>query len=445
MVQASMPFLGRTTALPPNGLKKNIFSKGFLPSTLFVLLIFTGAPVAFANAEDPGDRQLSLSARQTPEYDPLGIRLGDFILSPNLSTGVSYTDNVYATDLNRVHDFVFTTTPTVRLQSDFVRHSLNAGLFLERGLYQDVSAENYTDYGADIGGRFDISGQTTLPLGLSYKRDHIRRGSPDDTNTTKPTFFQLWDATTGLYHEGRQVAARITGRLQRLIYDSIDGPSGKIDNSDRDHNEYTLYSSVGMNSDAMVAPFVYGSVLKIDYDRERDDNNQKRNAMQYEAGIGTIVNLSDITTASFTLGRLHRTTDDPNLNGISDFTYGVNLKWEPSTLASFLLSGDRTVKETTLAGVTGSVESALKLSMQYELFRNLILNPSIGFVDHDYRGPAGGRTLDNNAGLQLTYKMNRNFWLTASYQYTNRDVKEPAPDLRGYDSNSYGVSLKLQF
>jgi hypothetical protein len=440
-----MPVYGPQQSNLTKPLKNNDFSARSLLLPILMTGVALGAGTAFGKAEDPGDKQLSINTRLNPAYDPQGIRVGDFIFSPSVSNSYKYNDNVYATELNRMHDFIYTVKPELRVRSDFVRHAFDASLYMERGMYRDIKSENYSDYGANMNARFDVTGQTNIPLKLSYTRQHVRRGGPDERTATDPTFYQLFDGSMGLIHEGQRLAMKIITTVQRYIYDNTVGLAGTIDNGDRDRNEYSLYASLGMNSEAIFAPFVYGNILKVDYDRAFDNNNLDRDAMQYEAGVGTIINFSDVTSASFTLGRLHRTAEDPTLSDIGDFTYGVNFKWEPSPLASLLLSGDRTIKESTIDGVSGSIASSLRVNVDYELFPNLIVSPSAGLVERDYQGPAGGRTVTTDAGLQFTYKMNQNLWLTTTYQYTNQDEKEPAPDLTSYKSNLYGVSLKLQF
>lgn len=430
-----------------NRLKNIGFSGRFCLSALLLTTAVTGlgAGTALGRVEDPGRKQLSLSTRQNPAYDPQGIRVGDFIFSTALTNSVQYNDNVYATELNAQHDLIYSVSPTLGVRSDFVRHAIGANVFLERGIYRRFTSENYDDYGAGVNGRFDLTGQTAIPFKLNYTRDHIRRGGPDERRATEPSFFQLWEAVSGIAHQSQVVATKFLTTFRRYIYDDTTGTDGIQDNGDRDRQEFDVYGSIGMNTDAIFAPFVYSSVKKIDYMRKFDSEGFQRSAMEYEAGVGTVVNFSDITSGSFTIGRLRRDPDDPTLEGIDDFAYSVSLKWEPSTLASFLLTGDRTVDESTREGVTGSVTSTLRLNMDYELYPNFLIQPSVAVSDRSYEGEDAGQTLTTDAAMRFTYKMNQNLWLTGSYQYTNQDIKEAAPDLIGYKANVYGLSLKLQF
>lgn len=407
--------------------------------------VWTGHAVAQTQIKDPGKQKLSITTRQNPAYDPQGIRLASFVISPSLSTGISYNDNVYARDTNRVSDTIVTVRPELRIKSDFARHELAAQVFLERGDYRKTSGENYTDYGASVSGRLDVAAQTAIPFSASYARDHERRGSPDDRNASEPTIYHLWQASTGIIRSGQKIATKFLATVRRYVYDNARNALGRIDNSDRDRNDYTLYASIGANPDVVFAPFVYGNLRQIDYDSEVDNNGQNRDAMEYEAGAGTIINFSDVTRASVTVGHVERRADDPALRDIQGLSYGINLKWEPSTLAAFTVSGERSIAETTIGGSAGSLTSSLRLVMDYEMFPNLVLQPSAGLVERDYNGPLGGRTLTTEAGLQFTYKMNQNLWFTGLYRYTKQDEKEESADLIAYEANTYNLSLKLQF
>jgi hypothetical protein len=443
-----MPLQGPKNPSRINHLKNKGFSGKIVVIPAMVAGLAAGTGIALAQGsthEDYADKQLSLSSRLNPEYDPQGIRLGDYTLLPNVSLGTSYDDNIYRNDDIKEGDLLYTTKTGFSLKSDFVRHALNFGASYENGTYRDLTGENYDDYNANISGRVDLTGQTAMPFSFSYAHDHIRRGSPDDLIDDEPVFFDLWTATTGLVQQGRLLAIKVLANLQRYIFENSKDLNGVVDNSDRDRGEYSLYTSIGMNADAFIAPFVYSNILQLDYDRGIDRGGFNRDAMHYEAGVGTIINFSDITSASFTVGRFERRADDPQLEDFGDFSYGVNLKWEPSTLASFLLSGDRTVRETVRKDVTGSIDSSLRLTMDYEMFPNLIIRPSAGISENEYQGDAGGRTVSKSGGLQFTYKMNQNLWLTTSYQYTKQEEKEDGPDLTSYTDNTYNLSLKLQF
>lgn len=429
-------------------LYKGLIKSDFFPKVALVGLLFCGTmftlPTARANVETPGDESLSILTRQNPAYDPEGIRVGSFTAYPSLTTGISYNDNVYATNADEVHDLIFTTRPSLNINSDFVRHAISASFSAEDGLYHDISSEDYTDYSASLGARFDIAGQTSVPLSFSYDKQHIRRGALDDRAGDEPTTYHLIQSTAGVVHSGHTLAMKAIAGFKRYVYDNVSTLVGEIDNGDRDMNDYSLYTSVGMAEEAFFAPYIYSNLRNIDYDREFDNDGYNRDAFEYEGGVGSIVNLSRVTRASFNVGYLGRDMEDNRFDKISAFTYGVNLIWEPSTLAAFKLQGKRTIGESTEEEAGASIDSNIDLSMEYEMFANFILTPRASYTFSEYED-IDKEVSRIGAGLDATYKMNKNIWVNGSYRYTDQTESGSLGNFDEYTNNVYFLSLKLQF
>ncbi len=412
-----------------------------------ILVFFTvayGSSAALSKVRTPGDESLSIRTRVNEAYDANGIRLGDFDFSPSITNALRFTDNVYATDVGAVHDFIYSVRPELNIRSDFVRHEINLGFSAEKGMYRDNTGEDYTDIDASVIGRLDLTGQMSMPLKLSYQREHIRRGSPDDRNVDEPTVYDLIEAGIGLVHQGQTLAMKALADVKRYVYDEDGGVNG-TDGSDRDRYEYSLYNSIGMAEEARIAPYIYSNLKSISYDNDVDFDGVDRDSSEYELGVGTIVELSDITRASFNIGYVNRSLSDSSLSDIGALTYGLNLSWEPSPLAMFLLKADRSIEETTILGSSASVDTNVSLSMDYELYPNVFLNPSVGYQERDYEDIDKTITA-YDAGIEGTYKMNQNLWLSLSYRYiTQDDTGEDTTGVDKYDNNTYGLSLKLQF
>lgn len=425
-------------------MKKHAFS-GLFYTTAIALAVLSAFP-AQAQIQDRGDEQLSIRTRENPDYDPQGYRAGDVDIYPSVTAGAKYNDNIYATENNEEGDIIYTARPEVSVRSDFNRHAVNGNAYFERSYYHDNQDENASDYGASVDGRIDAGARTNVPVRVSFDRRHEERGSPDERAGSEPTIYRQFDASVGTVHQGQSIEAKTEAKVSRLVFDDTDAANGGvIDNSDRDRTQYSLYGSVGANSDAHIAPYVYTQISHLDYDEEVDTAGFNRDANEFEVGVGTIYNMSDVSSASVSIGGLHRSFDDSDLDDITGFTYGANVKWEPSPLMAVLFEGDRTIEETTALGASGALTSSGRITIDYELFPNLILQPHIGLTHRKYEGDNDGAVLTTDAGLDATYKMNRNFWINAGYQYVNQDETEESPDLKSYSANIVRSSVKMQF
>ncbi|PZO88223.1 MAG: hypothetical protein DI626_02225 [Micavibrio aeruginosavorus] len=389
---------------------------------------------------------LRLSTRVLPEYTPEGIRAGDFILFPSLTTAGGYTDNVYNTDSSRRSDRFASASPRMELKSDFARHALNAALFVERKLYARTPKENSTDYGGSLSGKIDVTGNSFVPLSFSYKRDHYDRSIEEERSGTTPTVFDLFETSGGVVHQGSHAAFKALGSVRRYIFKNSGAPSNfiKTDNSDRDRSEYGFYASLGIREDRLFAPFIYTNVRKIQYDHKRDNNGFNRSSAVREAGLGSVVNISDITKVSFNAGHINRSTSDSRLSNKDGLVYGLNLSWDPSPLTSVLLRASRGVSETISPSSPSVTYSDVNLSMNYELFPNLLIQPSAAYRKSDYDNIE--RTVERfSAGFDAIYKVNPSAWLTSSYQHANI-IEDGADKVYGDRSkNTYMISLRMQF
>ena len=68
----------------------------------------------------------------------------------------------------------------------------------------------------------------------------------------------------------------------------------------------------------------------------------------------------------------------------------------------------------------GNLQNAVGLEVQHELLRNVLLNGTLDYTRDDFQGT--GRT-DNvyGAGAGVSYLLNRNLTLDATYRFTKRD------------------------
>ncbi len=426
--------------------EKSIFKS--LTGGIFSFLIVTsgiviGSTTAFSNIPNPADL-LSLNTRINPDYDPTGIKIADFRLGVAIDTDIVYDDNIYATDSNKESDTIYTVRPSIYIQSDWIRHAVSANATLKRGFYHENTSENFADYQAFIKGRIDVSGNTSLPLEISYERNHIGRDSAEDRTGKEPSVYELWTGTSGLIHEGGSFALKILATIRNYAFDKVETTPGIFLHDDRNRQEYSTYTSIGTREDARFSPFIYAGFTNILYNNSLDRNGENRDSKEYEAGTGAIVNLSDITRASFNLGYVSRDLQDPSLRDINDYSYDVNIRWEPSTLLSLTLRGRRTLEESILAGASAYILSRIDISAKYELFPNVFIDPSVSYSISEYEGI--DKELQRfSVGMETTYKMSRNLWLLGRYQHTTQNDKASVRSPDDFSNNIYNLSLRMHF
>jgi hypothetical protein len=115
--------------------------------------------------------------RARPQYDPLGQRMGAFVLFPELTVQEQYESNIFRDENDEEDDFLTRVMPNLTLQSDWNNHQLQLETGGDFGFYKDNSDEDFQDYFAGASGRIDIKRSTQLRLRTRYRHEHESRES----------------------------------------------------------------------------------------------------------------------------------------------------------------------------------------------------------------------------------------------------------------------------
>ena len=154
----------------------------------FFVALLSGSAVCHA-AIDAQDDVLN---RPHPEYDQVGIRTGGFTLLPSLTSQVSITDNYRATPSDPDFDVGLLLTPDLTWRSNWSRHRVNGNIFLHQSLNAPLHEENFTSFGANANGLYDISSNSQIQITLRGARlaeDHKSLRAFRDA--IKPTLYDL--------------------------------------------------------------------------------------------------------------------------------------------------------------------------------------------------------------------------------------------------------------
>jgi hypothetical protein len=106
-----------------------------------------------------------LAKKRRPEDDPyaaLGIDLGAFYAYPTLKAGAVYTDNVAQSHDNRQSDIGLRLRPSLRVESDWVRHSFNLNAGGDFAYYKNQSVYDAKEANATARLRLDVQRTTDV-------------------------------------------------------------------------------------------------------------------------------------------------------------------------------------------------------------------------------------------------------------------------------------------
>jgi hypothetical protein len=397
--------------------------------------------------------------RARPDYDPLGIRMGAFIIHPSLAVSGAYDSNVFATPNTPAtpvkSDFFVTEIPGLSIGSDWNQDAVSLvvnGAFKQ---YASLSSENVNNFTTQASGRYDISNGEYLSADAIYQLLHEDRSNPNAISTAKnPIEYHVMGADIAYVRQKGRLGFRIDNTLTSYSFNNASTAAGvTIPQHFRDRNEYVVAPRLNYE----IIPG-YNAFLRV-IGNERQyfsqepgagphGENVRRNSHGWEVDAGTAIEITRITSAEVYIGYLKQYYENPLFKSPSGLGYGANLIWNVTPITTVRGGFSQAVAETTLANASSSLETSVQLTVEHELLRNLLLLGSVGFVHDDYQqqlvaSPRSDNTFGADIGAR--YLLNRNWTATADVNYSQRDSSAGNIATGSYRRVQAIVALKLAY
>lgn len=392
---------------------------------------------------DAAHAEYSMINNAAPDLAPFlsqGVRAGAFVFKPELTLGMEYNDNVYATKNNTESDWIASVKPRIRAISLWSRHEIKLDAGLDSMEYLDNSGEDHTNAHVLAGGRLDVVRGTYIEAQGGYEKLHEERGSPDAQNAwDEPASYDRLSASGTINRQSGRFALTAEGEVLNYRFDRVGLVGGGSENLDyRNRTEYTTRARVAYAQLPGVAPFI-----ECRYDRRQyeEENEAQRNSEGYRIGAGTEIYMGGITQGEIFGGYLHQNYEDRE--DFNSAWYGGSLSWEATRLTSVKATVERLIRETTQAGASGILSTEARLLVQHELLRNLIIGAGFAYIDDDYKG------LDltdkyYQAGPRVNYLWNRYLSAGLKYDFTQKNSSR-YESLREYETNRVIITVTGSF
>ncbi len=386
-------------------------SRASLTTAVALLLFAAGTGSVFGQTVTP-------SPLPDEDHQPLGLRAGGFIMFPSVETGIEATDNVFRATTGARDDLGYFVAPSMRIESDWVRHSVSLDASSRHVFYFDNPSEDELDL--DISGdvTIDIRRDTTLELEGGYSLDQEGRGDIDVPGAAaeRPNEHTL-EGNATLTRAFNRLEVAVEGAIEHNIFEDVDLiGGGQQNNTDRNFTEYEGTLRVGYDISPKLQPFVRAGYSIRRHEEEIDDNGLRRDSdgVSVEAGVG--IEITSILTGELAVGYVHRDFEDGALNNIDGVTFDGTLEWRPSEITTIAFTASTEVEETGTGTLSGSIERRLGVSINHELRRNLMVGGSVDYTFEDF---TGGSLEEETLflALGLTYQLNRSVALRLGYSF----------------------------
>jgi hypothetical protein len=407
---------------------------------LSLSLGLSAAVPALAQEAEP-DPNVAVQDRPRPDYEPLGMRAGSFLIHPGLTIEGAYDDNVFATKNDEKNDVIGILSPRIVAQSDWSRHSLEADAGGRFGFYNEYTGNNFQDFDAGLRGRLDVLRADQLSTNFRIGRAHEDRDSPDDPSvdaTRDVTNYYFGTLAPAYRHQFNRMFTVVRGNFRRLDFEN----AGDVSNQDRDRWLYGGGLRVGYDVSPRFDLFVQGDYRWVKYDSAQS-SGAKRDNSGYDARVGTSVDITGLVFGEFSIGYTAVSYDDSEFDDANGMSGDGRITWNVTPLDTIIFNGSAAVEETTVTvngeDASGNLQYLAGIDVTHELLRNVLLNANATYTRDDFQGVS--RTDDTYAlGAGVTYLLNRNISLLGTYTFATRDSDQSDEE---YDRSIFRIGVNL--
>ncbi len=388
-----------------------------------------------------GEPGVTVTSRQRPDYDPLGIRLGTVTIRPELRESFGYDDNV--TGSSRAKGSKLVETNGI-VTADYATSQATAGarLSVDDMQYLARSSQSYTNWQAGIGGTY-LFGRDTLSLGIDHFNLTETSRDLDVPQLDQPIAYRI-DMLRAAY---KAVFSRLYIQpdvtLASYSYDNGSVGGRTYLQSTRNRIVVTPGVTLGYELQPRRNLVLVVRDANADYDHS-PPGAAKPNfndlsvlaGIDYDAdGIWRFRLLGGYETRSFT-SRQYKTISAPIVEAA--------VIWAPTELTTVTASATRHIQDSADDLTVGYTETAIGLRVDHEWLRNVLLQAHMRYNIDDYAQNQGSQTL-LRFGAGATWLLNRNLRLEASAEHTTRTSGGALQrnGLGGYDDNIVLLTLRV--
>lgn len=408
-----------------------------LPLTLFAL------PSAGFAQDDP---QPSPADRYHKEYEPVGARVGSFMLHPSAEARIEYNDNTLALPQGGRDDVILTTRAEINAKTLWKRHELEANAYAEQSLHAKSTTEDALEGGVNVSGIYDISRAASLRASLAS--DFLAEDRVSITNfgqARKPTRYSRLSATGGFEYRPGRFRLNTDFQAQRLdFHDATGADDLPIDQDYRDSIYVRGSTTASYEVSPRIAVLVRGQVDRLDYtNQDTAPEALDRDSTGYAVEGGLRLDLSNLIFGEVRAGYLHRKADDARIPNASGLSFGANLRWDITPLTTIRFFADRQIEEGGSTTNSGNLRSQARLTVEHELLRNLVLEAQVRGAQVKTMGEIHAKANEIDLRLGATYLVNRRWRIFGSLRHFDRSSDDDF--FRTFKQNRVMVGLRAVF
>ncbi len=398
----------------------------------------TAARATYANVYKPPDAPLRRPLPpNTDPYEPLGIRVGSFLLRPSIEVGYGADSNPNRTSNGPRSNFT-QILPELQIKSEWPVHELGATLRGSYFAYDNIPSLNRPSADTKVVGRYDFNRDLRFEGEGRFLLGTDNPGSPNlQADLAKLPIYTTFGTTAGLAQRFNRLDLSVKGSVDRTTYQDSELTDGtSVSNEDRNYTQYRIQGRISYEFTPGFKPFV-----ELDTDKRIHDNDATgRDSHALTPKGGVTFELLRYLTGEVSIGYTNREYEDPTLQPLKGFVVDASLVWVATGLTTVTFTASTRTDESPLAGVSGAFRRDVGVQVDHAFRRWLIGTVKLGYGQDDY---VGLDRLDNRTSLAaiVTYKFSRELWLKGEFRQEWMNSTAPGVD---YDASIFLIGLKAQ-
>lgn len=373
-------------------------------------------------------------------FDPVGIRLGNFVLFPEVEFSGSYYSNVFRSP-SAQDDVAANVLPAFRVVSDWSRHAVELRASGDLSYFSDFDSEDDRGYLVEARGRLDLARRTNVQALLSHERAQESRSALDASSVGPRASVTTERAEAALNHRFNRLSLQFRGSVGDFRYGDIEALGLRTINSDRDYTQTEETVRAAWEFKPTLSGFTEVAVNQRNYDQvaQSDLIGRSSNGERYRAGLA-FGNTGRVLRGEVSLGYGVQRPEDSRLHEIDGLIVDANATWRVTELTSLLFNARSDVSETTTSNVGGAMFRFYGIEARHAFMTNLIGSAGLSLATQDSQdGIIDEREI--RATLGLEYFLNRETVLFSRYVHSDLNAVGDASD---YKSDEVHIGMRIR-
>jgi len=375
------------------------------------------------------------------EYvSPDGLRVGNYTVFPSLGALIVFDDNIYRSDINKVPDIRFETTPRVELRSSLPRHVLDFSLEGKIVDYADNTDQSYAGYKAKVDAALHFDHAHTVAASVLSALEYEERGELGVNYAAAgpiPVFHNR--ASLGITRDVGRLYGTLYGTVETWNYQDVEAiGGGTLDEHQRDTVEFSTALRFGYR---FSPGFEFVGKVRGVASENRGNNLYDRDAVGFDILGGVAFQTDPLLRWRLLGGYGYRNYQEPNIDDIGTGLIEGQFEWLPTQFLTITGTASRQIVTANTFEPGGRVDTLIAARADYEIWHNIVMNAGLEFRQSDFIGsPRIDETLTGSVGLD--YHATKNWLFTIKYEHSVRESNEDVFDMT---RNRIMLGAKLRF